>query len=135
MTTGGLQAWLVPVFVTAAIVLIVLIDAGVSWYTHRDKPPAEPVSPPTADRRLQTVGLGLLVLLAIAVVVMAGLGPNRADQFASVIAALLGAVSAVLAFFSYRDNLEFLRANRDREAAATGTPDPAPPQPDGSSPD
>ncbi|GAA2690228.1 MULTISPECIES: hypothetical protein [Actinoplanes] len=93
----GLQAWLVPVFVTAAIILV---EAAV-WLVTSRRRPARPAGN-LADRRAQTMALGLLVLLALAVAGMASLGPNLADQLASVVAALLGGVSAFLTYLSYK---------------------------------
>ncbi|GLW33028.1 hypothetical protein [Actinoplanes regularis] len=103
----GLQAWLVPIFVTAAIILV---EVAIWLVTSRRKP-SRPAAT-LADRRAQTVALGLLVLLALAVAGMASLGPNLADQLASVIAALLGGVSAFLTYLSYK-------ASQDAKAAAT----------------
>ncbi|GIF04384.1 hypothetical protein [Actinoplanes siamensis] len=94
---SGLQAWLVPVFVTAAIILI---EAAVWLVANRRASSRSTSTHP--DRRAQTVALGLLVLLALAVAGMASLGPNLADQLASVIAALLGGVSAFLTYLSYK---------------------------------
>ncbi|GIF11669.1 hypothetical protein [Actinoplanes teichomyceticus] len=118
MSAGtGLQAWLVPVFVTAAIILV---ETAVWLVTSRRRP--TPQTATVGDRRVQTLALGLLVLLALAVAGMAGLGPNLADQLASVIAALLGGVSAFLTYLSYKstqtrpepDRREEIPTTRDR---------------------
>lgn len=106
---SGLQAWLVPVFVTAAIILV---EAAVWLVTSRRRP--NPTNGTLQDRRVQTIALGLLVLLALSVAGMAGLGPNLADQLASVVAALLGGVSAFLTYLSYK-------ASQDAKAAVTAS--------------
>ncbi len=93
----GLQAWLVPIFVTAAIILVEVVV----WLIAGRRRPTRQAGT-LADRRFQTIALGLLFLLALAVAGMAGLGPNLADQLASVIAALLGGVSAFLTYLSYK---------------------------------
>ncbi len=113
----GLQAWLVPIFVTAAIILVEVVI----WLVTSRRKPTRP-SATLADRRAQTVALGLLVLLALAVAGMAGLGPNLADQLASVIAALLGGVSAFLTYLSYK-------ASQDAKAAATSARSAKPDEP------
>lgn len=105
---SGLQAWLVPIFVTAAIIVVEVIVWLIARRRKQD-PPSEGTLP---DRRVQTIALGLLFLLALAVAGMAGLGPNLADQLASVIAALLGGVSAFLTYLSYK-------ASQDAKAAVT----------------
>ncbi|GAA4599282.1 hypothetical protein BJY16_003023 [Actinoplanes octamycinicus] len=117
MTDGtGLQAWLVPVFVTAGIILV----ETVVWLVAGRRRPARPAGT-LADRRAQTIALGLLVLLALAVAGMASLGPNLADQLASVIAALLGGVSAFLTYLSYKSTVD-AKAARAKPADADRPP-------------
>ena len=113
---SGLQAWLVPVFVTAAIILV---ETVVWLVTSRRKPNQS--NGTLRDRRVQTIALGLLVLLALAVAGMASLGPNLADQLASVIAALLGGVSAFLTYLSYMSTV-VAKAARAKPADADRPP-------------
>ncbi|BCY06343.1 hypothetical protein [Actinoplanes sp. L3-i22] len=117
----GLQAWLVPVFVTAAIILV---EVAV-WLVAGRRKPGRPGGGTLPDRRAQTIALGLLFLLALAVAGMAGLGPNLADQLASVIAALLGGVSAFLTYLSYKASQEAKAAAKsaERDGPASHVPD------------
>jgi hypothetical protein len=118
----GLQAWLVPVFVTA---VIILFETAVWLVANRRKSPgSDPGTSP--DRRVQTVALGLLVLLALSVAGMASLGPTLADQLASVIAALLGGVSAFLTYLSYKASQD---AKAAVEAARPAAAEPAAAEP------
>jgi hypothetical protein len=110
---SGLQAWLVPVFVTAAIILV----EAAAWLVISRRASA-PATAGSSDRRIRTVALGMLMLLALAVAGMASLGPNLADQLASVIAALLGGVSAFLTYLSYKSSLD-IRKNTEKQSSDT----------------
>ncbi|WP_250036151.1 hypothetical protein [Paractinoplanes maris] len=90
MNSVGLDAWQVPILVTAAIVLV---EAGFNVFLRY-----RGLGPPS--QRVRTAGFGVLVLLTVTVFV-AALGPTRADQLSSVAAAVAAVVALWLTYRSY----------------------------------
>ncbi|MCO8274733.1 hypothetical protein M1L60_29465 [Actinoplanes sp. TRM 88003] len=110
MNDVAIDAWQIPILVTAAIVLV---EAGFNLILRYrgSRPPSQ---------RLRTAGFGVLVLLTITVFV-AALGPTRADQLSSVAAAVAAVVALWLTYRSYNATS---RAREEREEAAAEPDDP-----------
>ncbi|HET6479551.1 MAG TPA: hypothetical protein VFG35_05825 [Actinoplanes sp.] len=106
MTEVEIDAWQMPILVTA---VIVLIEAGFNLLLRYLGG-----GPPSA--RLRTAGFGVLVLLTVTVFV-AALGPTRADQLSSVAAAVAAVVALWLTYRSY--NATVKRPPSPEEPAAS----------------
>ncbi|WP_229072264.1 hypothetical protein [Actinoplanes sp. DH11] len=113
----GLQAWQIPIFATA---VILLAEGGVYLFLKaRGKDPATSAAS-LSNKRLRTAGLGLLSLLAL-IMAVAALGPALADQLAGVTGAALAAVGVWLAWRSYQETVKLaaeIRNNRPGDARA-----------------
>jgi hypothetical protein len=87
----GIQPWQLPIFVTAAVVLLEIIGDAVL----RTRAGVE------VRRRIRTGALIALVLLTVVIFVVA-LGPSLADQLSSVAAFAMTVVTLFLAYRSYQ---------------------------------
>ena len=114
MNGGGLQAWQIPLLVTAAIVLV---EAGLNFaLRYRGGGSVPP--------RVRTAALGVLVLLTV-VVFVAALGPTRADQLSSVAAAVAAVMALWLTYRSYNASTKPEPRPGDPGAAAEPAGKPA----------
>ncbi len=106
--TSAVQAWQIPILVTA---VIVLVEAALNYVLRYRGGGSVPP-------KVRTVALGALVLLTV-VVFVAALGPTRADQLSSVAAA----VAAVMALWlTYRSYNASARPPSDPEKEPAGKP-------------
>lgn len=114
MSGVEVDAWQIPILVTAAVVLL---EAGLNLVLR-----VRGSGPPS--QRVRTIGFGLLVVLTV-IVFVAALGPDRADQLSSVAAA----VTAVVALWlTYRSYSSFTKSNTTEEQSG-GTAAPGPENP------
>lgn len=95
MSDVAIDAWQIPILVTAAIVLV---EAGFNLILR-----SRGLDPPS--QRVRTAGFGVLVLLTVTVFV-AALGPTRADQLSSVAAAVAAVVALWLTYRSYNTTIK-----------------------------
>ncbi|MBL7256271.1 hypothetical protein [Paractinoplanes lichenicola] len=107
MSGVELDAWQIPILVTAAVVLVEAAFNLVLRYRG--------IGPPS--QRVRTVGFGLLVVLTV-VVFVAALGPTRADQLSSVAAAVAAVVALWLTYRSYNT------VTKQTEEAGKPAPEP-----------
>jgi uncharacterized membrane protein YgcG len=109
MNRPGIEAWQLPLLVTAAIVLV---EAAVNLLLRRRLAAV-------LHKRFRTGALGLLLGLSV-VVFVAALGPSLADELSSVAAAVAAVVALWLTSRS-------LHSSRDADLSGTGSPPDEPP--------
>lgn len=122
MTDSGLQGWHVPLFVSAGLGLIVVIEWAISRLAGRGaEPQRQDVKGQLVDSRVRAGLLILLTAVAVVIVAVSMLGPSLADQLAGVTAAVLGVITLGLAYLSYQESLKLSARLR-----ADHKPDPPP---------
>jgi hypothetical protein len=111
MTTSGLQGWHIPLFVTAAILLVQLVVDRVLTNVYADRKPKPQPRPtrPEAERELagKRLRVGILVALGVIAVplfAVSFLGPTLADQLAGATGTGLGALTLWLAWQSHKES-------------------------------
>ncbi|MCY1141918.1 hypothetical protein OWR29_28320 [Actinoplanes sp. Pm04-4] len=111
MNDVEIDAWQVPILVTAAIVLV---EAAFNLVLR-----SRGLGPPS--QRVRTAGFGVLVLLTVTVFV-AALGPTRADQLSSVAAAVAAVVALWLTYRSYNATAKPPPRSEEEPAAKPDNP-------------
>lgn len=127
--SSGLQGWHIPLFVTAAILLLQLVVDQVLKRVYADrkpKPQPQPARPEDVERQLagKRLRVGILVMLgciAVPLFAVSFLGPSLADQLAGATGTGLGALTLWLAWQTY---LESRRLSIHLEQISAGPPPP-----------
>ncbi|HWS32039.1 MAG TPA: hypothetical protein VN408_04765 [Actinoplanes sp.] len=134
MSWPGMQGWHISIYVTVAVLVIQFIVDQVlkRVYTTKEDEPLAPQPTPQAlnrqlgGKRLRTIILSLLGVVAVPLFAVSVLGPTLADQLAGATGTGLGTLTLWLAWQTHKESqrlADYLgeRAANDRRSG-TGTP-------------